>query len=196
MAEIKFSCAQCGQHISCDEPWAGHQIQCPACQSQLTVPRPQPLAASAAIDPRPLVPQPPTPSRPKLSAGPTQVTRSTPPSTPNRQSVVRPPKTGNPVLKYTVMTVVLAGIGLAAYNYLPALLTQVQEIGTSKTPSTGAAPVVGGGGPLGEVNGTMDVSDALEGGGSSRPRGSAARPPATPGTNTTNKSANGATRPR
>jgi hypothetical protein len=197
MAEIKFSCAQCGQHISCDEPWAGHQIQCPACQSSLTVPHLQPLSAPAPHDPGPLISQPPVSSRPKLSAGSTQVTRSTPPSAiPHRQFVPRPPKTGNPILKYTVMAVVLVVIAVAAFNFLPPLLNQVQGIGTSKTPASGAAPAAGAAGPLGEVNGAMDMSDALEGGGSSRPRGSAARQPATSGTNSNNKTGNGATRAR
>ncbi len=52
MAEIKFSCPSCNQHIKCDELWVGHQIQCPACQNNLTVPQVQ---AAPAPAPKPVV---------------------------------------------------------------------------------------------------------------------------------------------
>lgn len=194
MPEVKFSCAQCGQHISADELWAGHQIQCPACQNQLIVPHTQLPPVTAAPNPRPLAPQPAAPSRPKLSAGSTQVARSTPPSSiPHRQIVRRPPNTGNQPLKYAVMAVLLLVVGWAAYSYLPVLLNQVQEVGSSKTPASASATPSGAAGPLGEMNGTMDVSDALEGGSTSRPRAGAPRQPAvvqpraTPATNILNR---------
>lgn len=41
MSELKFSCPHCTQHISCDPAWAGHSLQCPSCQKQITVPPPQ-----------------------------------------------------------------------------------------------------------------------------------------------------------
>jgi hypothetical protein len=81
MAEFKFSCPKCGQHLSGNEQWSGHQIQCPACAATLTVP--QALSPLAAVTPVPksLVPKPPVSHGPKLSAGATQVTRSTSPGT-------------------------------------------------------------------------------------------------------------------
>src|SRR5581483_6280614 len=70
MAEMKFSCQGCGQHIQCDEQWSGRQIACPACGATLTVPivasipvaapvaAPTPVAAGAAPAPaRRLVPK-------------------------------------------------------------------------------------------------------------------------------------------
>jgi len=39
MREIKFACPHCSQHIACDEAYCGYQIQCPACQGGLIVPR-------------------------------------------------------------------------------------------------------------------------------------------------------------
>jgi hypothetical protein len=191
MAELKFSCPHCGQHISCDAPWAGHQVQCPACQNSLMVPHVGPPPPAVVPAPGPPGPQPATPSRSQLSAGSTQTVRSTPPAaSPRRQPPTRPPKTGNPLVKYAMIAVVLAVVGGAGYAYLPGLLTRIQDAGTSKTP----APANAGGraGPLGEVNDAMDVSDALDGGAPSRPRPGAARPPATPpspATPTTNPAA-------
>jgi hypothetical protein len=195
MADIKFSCNKCGQHISCDEPWAGHQIQCPACQTNLTVPYTQPPTEAAAPGPQPRGPQPPSASRPKLSAGLTQVTRATPTSPIlQRRHIVRAPRARNSLLGYAVMAVVLVGVGVAAYNYLPALLSHVQDVGSSKTSGSAAAPATGGG-PMGDVNGAMDVSDALEGGSPSKSRASVAKPPsATLATNPPVKPATGTLR--
>jgi hypothetical protein len=39
MAEIKFACPLCGQHIQCDPGYAGTQINCPICQRVIVVPQ-------------------------------------------------------------------------------------------------------------------------------------------------------------
>src|SRR5580700_6041366 len=39
MAEFKFSCPHCDQHIQCDQQWAGQTIPCPACSGQIAVPQ-------------------------------------------------------------------------------------------------------------------------------------------------------------
>ena len=36
---IKFACPKCGQRIKCESSFSGNQINCPACQQQLTIPR-------------------------------------------------------------------------------------------------------------------------------------------------------------
>src|SRR5437867_1326190 len=64
MSDIKFSCPSCQQRIQAEEGYAGMQINCPACNSPLTVPG---LAAPA----RPVLATPgavsaPTPSPPGL----------------------------------------------------------------------------------------------------------------------------------
>jgi hypothetical protein len=196
MADMKFSCAHCGQHISCDELWSGHEIQCSACQNKLIVPPAQPPASVPGPALKPPVSQPPVSSSPKLSAGATQVARSTAPSAaPRRQPMPRPPKTGNPILKFAVITVVLAAVGGAGYLYLPGLVSQVQDMGTSKTAAPANAPAGGRGGPLGEVDGAMDVSDALDGGSPSRPPPAASRKPVAgqpPAPAATNSAANNA----
>jgi hypothetical protein len=203
MAEIKFSCPQCGQHISGNEQWSGRQIQCPACATTLTVPGAPPPPPAAAPAPESLVPQPPASRGPRLSAGATQVTRPPAPGAiPIRQLVERPPKRENPLLKYAVYALVLAALGGAGYIYLPSLLNKVQDSTNSKPIQVAPNPNAGGGGPLGEVNGAMDVSDALDGGGSSAPRPARARPPVAaptptpPGANPAAKSTNNTSRAR
>ena len=37
MADIKFSCPHCQQHIQAESGYAGLQINCPACQGSLLV---------------------------------------------------------------------------------------------------------------------------------------------------------------
>ena len=54
MAEFKFFCPQCGQHIQCDTSYSGRQINCPVCQQAIVVP--QPLRAAGA-QPVPVKPQ-------------------------------------------------------------------------------------------------------------------------------------------
>jgi hypothetical protein len=203
MAEIKFSCPQCGQHISGNEHWSGRQIHCPTCATILTVPGALPPPVAAAPAPESLVPQPPGSLGPRLSAGATQVTRPPAPGAiPIRQLVERPPKRENPLLKYGVYALVLAALGGAGYIYLPSLLNKAQDSPNPKPIQVAPNPNAGGAGPLGEVNGAMDVSDALDGGGSSAPRPARARPavtpqnPTPPGANPAAKSTNNTTRVR
>jgi hypothetical protein len=203
MAEIKFACPQCGQHISGNEHWSGHQIQCPTCAMTLTVPGAPPPPAAVAPAPKSLVPQPPASRGPTLSAGATQVARSTAPgSIPIRQLAERPPRSNSPLLKYAVYAVVLAGLGGAGYLYLPSLLNKIQDSSSSKPSQATPASSSGGSGPLGEVNGAMDISDTLDGGSTAQPRRAPARPPVAaqtqtaPGTNRAAASTNGVTRGR
>ncbi|HTI99854.1 MAG TPA: hypothetical protein VL527_13315 [Dongiaceae bacterium] len=58
MADQKFSCPHCQQHLEAGADYAGLQINCPACNGSLTVPGP---AAPAA--------PPPMPSRPAAATG-------------------------------------------------------------------------------------------------------------------------------
>ena len=111
MTDIKFSCPQCGQHISCDEPWAGRQIECPLCHGNIVVPQVQ--APSE-------VPVATVPSRgsskaagARLAPGVTQVPRPTArPLAPARKSTPRPPRSENSLLKYGVLVVVVVEISM------------------------------------------------------------------------------------
>jgi hypothetical protein len=173
MAEIKFSCPHCNQHISCDEPWAGHQIQCPACQNNIAVPQGQaPITSAAAPAP---ASESSKPAGMKLSAGATQVTRhSAPTPATTRKFTPRPRKSENSLLKYGLLAVVVAVLAGIGYFYgLPLLNRDSQKEQNGKVPGDTKTSQTssGGGGPLGEVNGAMDVSDALDGGSSSpRPK--------------------------
>lgn len=67
MADFKFNCPSCSQKIQATADWAGHQIQCPACQQTIEVPSPAPAPAQEA---RPA---------PKLSIGLAQHHKAPPP---------------------------------------------------------------------------------------------------------------------
>ncbi len=174
MADLKFSCPQCGQHISCDEAWSGHQLQCPACQTTLLVPQTQPPPSAPA-------PQPPPPGRPRMAGGPPQAPRpKTPGPAAPKRSMPRPPKTGNPVLNFALLAIALAVVGALAYNYVPGWVNQAKELGGAATGGTGAGASGGGGGPLGEVNEAMDVSQTLDSGSHASSRAPAAVRPSAP----------------
>jgi len=170
MAEMKFSCPECGQHIAYGEPWAGRQIQCPTCHSNIVVPqleaRSTPPVAAGSI--------PESAKSAKLSAGVTQVPRSTahaPAATP--KSTPRPPRSENPLLKYAVLVVVIAALGWVGYFYgLPLLTSASQEDSNAKPPAGAKTSQSAGGrrGPMGEVNEAMDVSEALDAGSSAKAR--------------------------
>lgn len=78
---MKFTCSHCKQDIECDELWGGHQIECPTCKTELTVP-PKPDApphanlASAK------------PGQAKLSIGHSRNERSAAPPPPPPQEVL------------------------------------------------------------------------------------------------------------
>ena len=188
---MKFSCPQCGQHISCDDAWAGHQIACPACQNNLVVPQIQ----AGSPPPQPSVPKQDSSkaAAPKLAAGATQVPRSTahaPAAV--RRAMPRPPRSENALLKYGVLLVVVVALAGIGYFYGLPLLTHALQPEPSSKPASGATTSQSsgaGGGPLGEVNGAMDVSETLDGGSSSSPK---SRP--APGTNNVARPQSGASR--
>jgi hypothetical protein len=53
MAEFKFSCPQCGQHIECDTGYSGAQINCPSCQQAIVVPQAPRFTAAPTAPPGP-----------------------------------------------------------------------------------------------------------------------------------------------
>ncbi len=65
MSEFKFSCPRCGQHILCDAPWSGREINCPACQQPLVVPRLGPAAPQVTATAHPRMQKTPSGKRVK-----------------------------------------------------------------------------------------------------------------------------------
>jgi len=172
MADMKFSCPQCGQHISYGETWAGHQIQCPACHSNISVPQVQ--MPSVAIPPSILPREVPKVAGPKLSAGATQAPRSTAPGPVSKRKFTSyPARRQSPLLKYAVLLAVVAALGGVGYFYgLPWLTNALQQEPNAKLPEAAKTSETGSarGGPLREVNGAMDVSEALDSGSSPKTR--------------------------
>src|SRR5262249_39989952 len=115
MADIKFSCPHCNQHITCDELWGGHQLQCPGCQGSLIVPG----GAATAPAHSPLVP--------KVPAGPGKLSKAPAPNAPapgasaparnipirNLAPAVR--KKQSPVVKFAITAAVLVALGAGGY---------------------------------------------------------------------------------
>jgi len=177
MADMKFSCPHCGQHISCDEAWAGHQIACPACHDPIVVPQLQ----APSVEPAPAVParEVSKAGAPMLAAGVTQVARSTAHApAPVKKIIPRQPRSNNSLVGYAILLLVIVGLAWLGYAYGLPMLKDTFQQAPSSGPAAGAGASGNGGtrgGPLGEVNEAMDASEALDGGSSARTRS----PPAT-----------------
>jgi len=121
MAELKFNCSKCGQLIACDELWIGHQINCPSCQAELSVPTQQ--EAPKPVQHSPLVPQ--VPGNTRLSIGQTRHQAATPPpqagkgasgATSFRARAGATKKKGNSAaMKYAIAVVSVAAIAAVGY---------------------------------------------------------------------------------
>jgi len=182
MAEMKFNCPKCAQLIACDELWSGHQIQCPTCQAPITVP-PQ-AAAPAAPASKPLVPQVPQFSAPRLSIG---QTRHAPSSAPPQASAtstqarvakdfVTQKKKGG-ALKTIIL--ILVFVGCAAGGYFG-----FQKVKEMQDKSNAKAKGDSDGGEFGHAKALYDVLDATDPGKMGRisgPRRGGPPPPAPAG---------------
>ena len=121
MADLRFTCSHCGQEIECDELWSGHEIKCPTCQTELTVP-PKPDApphANLASAKQ---------GQPRLSIGQSRTERSAAPPPPPPQMATlqqqlneaRLAKKGNP-MKWVTISVVVIALGVGGYFGYPYL---------------------------------------------------------------------------
>ncbi len=66
--EFKFNCPTCGQHILVATEWCGRQINCPSCQTNLTIPQPP----KEKQKPAPVMPPSPA-TQPNYSSQPIRV---------------------------------------------------------------------------------------------------------------------------
>jgi outer membrane lipoprotein-sorting protein len=113
MAEFKFSCPQCGQHIQCDVGYSGAQINCPTCKQSIVVP---PAPPSAAPPPAPVAPPPamsiaarqtaPAPAAPRQFVPPGR-----PPAAKAKSNTLRN------VLIITASVVLLAALGAGGWIF-------------------------------------------------------------------------------
>ena len=58
MSDLKFTCPSCGQHVRCDQSYAGERIPCPSCAAVIRVPVDAPVVPDEpmpeAVPPTPL----------------------------------------------------------------------------------------------------------------------------------------------
>ena len=113
MAEFKFACPQCGQHIQCDTGYAGAQINCPSCQQSIVVPQAPRFAAA------PSAPPVPPPAPPGLSTRHSTSVPATGRRFAGAPGAQPPPKPKSKALKtvlvITACLVVLAGLGAGGW---------------------------------------------------------------------------------
>lgn len=176
MAEIKFSCPSCNQSIKCDELWGGHQIQCPSCQNNLTVPQVQsapPPAPAPVVRTVPTkvrgsaaqVAPPPASAQPKLSLGrPHHAPASTPDAATRpvyRNYVAANAKKSGGPMKWVAIALVLVAVGVGGYFGF-VWLGEYQEKANEKRR---AIEKDSDGGQVGHIANLYDVLDATENGG-------------------------------
>jgi hypothetical protein len=163
MADIKFSCPHCNQHITCDELWGGHELQCPGCKGNLVVPAAAAPSATAASS-APLVPAPPRGGVAKVS-----ISRPQPhaaeggAAAPNKPIPIRNlaptvKKKQNPVVKIAIGAAVAVALGTGGYfgfiwvrDYQAKLKAKSAE--EAKNSDGGQV------GHIAELNSVMDATD-------------------------------------
>ncbi len=113
MAEFKFACPQCGQHIQCDAGYSGAQINCPSCQQSIVVPQAPRVAGAPPAMP------PPPPAPPGLSTKQSTTVPAAGQRFAGAPGAQPPPKSKSKALKtvlvITACLVVLAGLGAGGW---------------------------------------------------------------------------------
>jgi DNA-directed RNA polymerase subunit RPC12/RpoP len=176
MADFKFTCAQCGQEIELDELWTGHQIQCPTCQKEITVPpKPDapPHATFAAAKP----------GQARLSIGQSHAERSAAerpvaPQAAALEQQLAQAKAGQKTspMKWIMPVVVVIVLGVGGYLGYPyvkdflakrseaakqASSTNTQEVATATAPEAAPAPAPEKELPVLPAVWTLDVTKAV-----------------------------------
>jgi len=167
MAEIKFLCPSCNQHITCDDAWSGHEIQCPICQNALTVPA-RAGGPAGSQGGSPLVPKPPSGAQTRLStAVPAQKPATQGRAIPIRNLAPPPPKKGNLALKILQGVLIVAALGVGFY-FGYGFIVKMQDKATAESEKMARES---DGGQVGHIAELHSVLDATEPGGSGLPRG-------------------------
>jgi len=116
MAEFKFSCPQCGQHIQCDTGYSGTQINCPSCQQAIVVPQAPRFAAAPTAASAPPPPPAPAPGLATRQSTTVPATGRRFAGAPGAQPAGKPKsKALRTVLVITASLAVLAGLGAGGW---------------------------------------------------------------------------------
>ena len=177
MADIRITCPHCRQHITCDELWAGHELQCPSCQGSLTVPG---IAPTVAAEPPPdsLAPQPPAGGA-RLSISHSQGRQAEAAAAaqqrviPIRNLAPPPPPKSNRIIKSLKIAAVVAVLGVGGYFGFVWLRGQQQKANAKSN----AEAKNSDGGQVGHIANLYNALDATEPGhfpGDRRARGAVA----------------------
>ena len=153
MSDIKFSCPQCGQHITCDELCMGMEVACPGCQQTLTVPQMAPAPAAAPPPTQPRITINRTAHQPAAAAAP-------PPRTMPAYRTFNPepePKKGGVKKLITIALVVIAfGVGgYFGFNWV----YQLQQKTNAKMAEAGKNSDGGEMGETAAIYKTLDATD-------------------------------------
>ena len=153
MAEIKFACPACDQHIQCDSSWAGEQITCPGCQSSIVIPvaAPQPAAETAP--------------KPKLTFAPVTHSAPTPPpaaaqprpmAMPTFSPIKKPEDTGRMrgILQGVAILAVMGIVIAVAWPWLSSFQDDINKT-RDKAREDGGGEV----GHIAELYGVLDATD-------------------------------------
>jgi hypothetical protein len=137
MADIRFSCQACHQHITCDEAWAGHRIQCPVCSKEITVPpkvtasisKPGAAAGSSSSPPQggSLVPKVPEATKLALNQNAQQPAPAQQKHIPIRNLTAPPPKKEGPWKTIITVAAILVILGVAGYMTWPYIAPKFQK---------------------------------------------------------------------
>lgn len=133
MAEIIFNCPSCSQSIAADDQWAGQAVQCPHCQTPVSVP-------ARGDQPSSLVPQPPTSATPKLSVGQSKISSAQ--AAQERKIPIRninapARKKENKLLQFIAPALLLIILGAAAYMAYPYISKKVKKSAEQLRAETG-----------------------------------------------------------
>ena len=163
MADIKFACPNCGQHITCDELWGGHQLDCPSCKNPLVVPAPAAPPPPQPAAPRSLTPKPPAAAEPRLAVNTGHAAAQAGPNAPQRTIPIRnltppPPKKKNAVVTYSIWAMVLIALGVGGY-FGYGFVSRMQN---KVTTASNEAAKNSDGGQVGHIANLYKTLDATE----------------------------------
>lgn len=161
MADIKFACPSCNQHITCDELWGGHQLDCPNCKNPLVVPAAAAPPAPAAS--RAQAPKPPGAVEPRLAINTGHAAAAASAGAGQRAIPIRnlappPPKKKNALVTYGVGALVVVGLGVGGY-YGYGWISRMQD---KVTTATNDAAKNSDGGQVGHIANLYKTLDATE----------------------------------